>query len=245
MFVAVRPKGMEASAPAHIIPLEFDIDGFGLAGINLKNDPNFKRIDVGLPDVCYHSEANYMEIEDCLSAEYLWSEGGFDDAVTLVYRFPDGTTQVLFSEGEYGELPGDADARLEDSEEKQGQELILHPFGLPSSVEVPVLPKPRRPRKTWETWERWDDELYDKFEAQLTLGGSFVPYMAPVYWMTRGQSQEAETDDGPVVVQTWTNIGLGYYAIPIEALVLLVDHFESVFGIKTGKRLRVVATPVG
>jgi hypothetical protein len=147
--------------------------------------------------------------------------------------------------GEYGELPGGADSRFEDSEEEQGQELIIYPFGLPRAVDVPIRRKYSQSDVAWKAWERWENELFAKLESELDLSGSYVPYITPVYWMTRSEPQQIEVEYEPVILETWTDIGLGYYAIPIEALLLMVEHFESAFGIKTGKRSRGVATPGG
>jgi len=250
VFLAVRPKGTPRNGQESLIPLEFDSDT-NLVGINLKNDPKFKRIDVGIEDNCYYAEANYVsELNECFAFEDLWKDT-FDDVVRVVYRFTDGTLFTLYrqywneSEPEPETIPLDADYETFESEggdpdddpRPYAPQLAIYQQFQADEVWIPLGDNIGRTIEPRMDLKYKDNEPNEWHWAPSTSPKR--PLMSPVFAMdTKKNTMSAEGED--VSVDDWSNIGLFYYAIEADVLTSIVEEFERVNGVRDrlGKRGR-------
>jgi len=212
---------LKATRSGKLIPMEFDIE-LDMFGINVHKNRDFKRIDVGIEDQCYYSEANFVEgLSDCIDAEGTWDT--FEGVVSVVYRFhDDGSTSQLFDTsysdrdalpkgGRYVEYREDENG----DEVGLGNELTVSPDESPYEIYVPKSGK-----DDLQVWKEWDDALkkYDDYEHIV---------LTPVYWVTMGGTDERMVEGDLTAVENWQNMGLGHYAIPIDLLARLVTNFET------------------
>lgn len=211
---------LKATNSGKLIPMEFDIE-LDLLGINVDKNRDFKRIDVGIEDQCYYSEANYVQgLQDCIDADSTWD--AFEGGVSVVYRFPDGSTGQLFDTwysdrdllprgGKYIEYREDENG----DEVGIGNELTVSPDTSPYEIHVPKSGK-----DGLQVWNEWGDlyEKYDDYENRV---------FTPVYWVTMGETEDVMVEGELTAVEKWTNMGLGHYAIPIDLLARLVTNFET------------------
>lgn len=250
VFLAVRPN--TKSDDEQLIPLEHDWDT-GLVGINLKNDPNFKRIDVGLKDNCYYPEANHVQSNtECYNSEFLWRV--FEGEVRVVYQTPGGTYFTLYSQ--YWEkstkapypIPLEADyEQIEEYEAEFGVDDVPH-FPLPPPDKLAIY----RQTRANETWIplKVKDPLQERNEYTIYTGigsedaGKRVrwapagaretkrPLMSPVFAMNN-ENKAILVKGKTVVASNWSNIGLFYFAIEVDVLLSIVAEFERVNNVKS------------
>lgn len=210
-----------------LIPLEFDIDE-DMIGINVKNDKDFERIDIGMEEACYEDEANYTQgLDDCIYNENLWD--ALSDNLRIVYKFEDGKTMTLFEIQEY-EYPRfvEVEARnsiLDENDVETSDELIVQQNGLPDDVFIET--------SLAGGWDEWP--VKRKEYAQLFDKAVKPPIMTFAFWITKSNPKEMETEHGQMWVDTWKNIGIGFYAIPIDILARIVDRFETKLKLDDGR----------
>ena len=253
VFLAVRPNN---KSDEQLIPLEHDWDT-GLVGINLKNDPNFKRIDVGLKDNCYYPEANQVQSNaECYNSEFLWRV--FEGEVRVVYQTPGGTYFTLYSQ--YWEkstkapypIPLNADyEQIERYEAELGVDDVS-PFPLPPPDKLAIYRQTRAnetriPLKVKDPLqERNEYTIYtgigseDAGErvrwAPAGVGETKRPLMSPVFAMNNEPKAILVKVNGKgktVGASNWSNIGLFYFAIEVDVLLSIVAEFERVNNVKS------------
>jgi len=254
VFLAVKPKGTPRDGGEKLIPLEYDHDA-GIAGINLQNNQNFDRIDVGIEDNCYYSEANdVQEFDDCYNSQYLWEI--FDGTVRVVYGFPDGTLFTLYTQDlkdEYilpYQIPLDTDyeayneyKRMKDEyEDEYGDEEMppdLKRFNLDKLVIYGqyYTDEVRIPNGLGKSEKFVVNNQSDWVESSSPRR----PLMSPVFAMDRRDMKREmqETESGFMTISEWYNIGLFYYAIPIDVLTSIVQRFETLNKVKDPAKKRV------
>lgn len=246
VFLAVRP---DEKSDEQLIPLEHDW-ATGLMGINLKNDPNFERIDVGLKDNCYYAEANHVQTdEECYHSEFLWEL--FDGEVRVVYQTPDGTLLTLYSEWrdkdwtepypiplntDYETYEEEEDGIGDDNPRPYPDQLAIYRQTRANEIWIPLKDKMRgRERKEYKGVGSEDAGEPVKW-AQFTTPRR--PLMSPVFAMNN-KPIEIHAEGDLVMADYWSNVGLFYFAIEVDVLMSIVAEFESANNIKSWSDKRV------
>ena len=247
-----------------LIPLELDLET-GLAGINLKNDPFFQRLNVGMEDTCYYSEANHVGLEDCLSSELFAEE--LDPGLHVVYKNPSDLTvtrlfEIPFLQLWDGDEPSYFEERViegqpravitsvddddddDEDDDEDGRSRNDFVNGQSKTNDFPgflLVPKmnPVTREMSFVHWEGWAQS-----DSYKTYSAKEETYMAAVLWATRGENEVRESvHDGDCPVQTWNDIGLGHYCIPVAVLSSLVHNLQTEMAklepVQSSKRTRL------
>jgi hypothetical protein len=218
---------LKATVSGELIPMEFDIE-LDMFGINVNNNKDFKRVDVGLENQCYSAETNHVDgLKDCIDSENTWDV--FADAVRVVYMYNNDRTETLFATSSpMTALLPRGGAYLEYQEDEYGnqvgigKELTVNPEGIPEDIYVPESGQHRL-----RMWHDWKNMLFKKYAYEESQKHDGHPILTPVYWVTLGEPKKMRIEDEYETETPWTNMGLGYYAIPIDLLARLVTKFET------------------